>query len=67
MGALVISVYKKYGAVLFEGEAQLILFPETRINPSNSTTVRYNLRVRHKSNKYGTLNLVIKPTLFDRL
>ena len=31
MGVLVISVYKKYGAVLFEGAVQLILFPETTI------------------------------------
>jgi len=28
-GILVISVYKKYGAELFEGAAQLKLFPET--------------------------------------
>jgi len=33
MGVLVISVYKKYGAVLFEGAVQLTLFPETRIKP----------------------------------
>jgi len=33
MGALVISVYKKYDAVLFEGAVQLTLFPETRIKP----------------------------------
>jgi len=33
MGALVISVYKKYGAVLFKGAIQLTLFPETRIKP----------------------------------
>ena len=33
IGALVISVYKKYGAVLFEGVIQLTLFPETRIKP----------------------------------
>ena len=33
MGALVMSVYKKYGAVLFEGMVQLTLFLETRIKP----------------------------------
>ena len=33
MKALVISVYKKYGAVLFEGAVQLKLFPETKIEP----------------------------------
>jgi len=33
MGSLVISVYKKYGAVIFEGAVQLTLFPETRIKP----------------------------------
>ena len=33
MGVLVISVYKKYGAVLIEGAVQLTLFPETRIKP----------------------------------
>jgi len=33
MGALVISVHKKYGVVLFEGVVQLTLFPETRIKP----------------------------------
>ena len=33
MGLLVISVYKNYGAVLFEGAVQLALFPETRIKP----------------------------------
>jgi len=33
MGTLVINVYKKYGAVLFEGAVQLKLFPETRIKP----------------------------------
>ena len=33
VGALVISVYKKYGPVLFEGAVQLTLFPETRIKP----------------------------------
>ena len=33
MGVLVISVYKKYGAVLFEGAVQLKLFPEIRIKP----------------------------------
>jgi len=33
MGTLVISVYKKYGAILFEGVEQLILFPETKIKP----------------------------------
>ena len=31
MGVLVIIVYKKYGAVLFEGAVQLTLLPETRI------------------------------------
>ena len=30
MGALVISVYKKYSAVLFEDAIQLTLFPETK-------------------------------------
>jgi len=30
MRALVISVYKKYGAVLFEGVVQFTLFPETK-------------------------------------
>jgi len=29
MGILVISVYRSYGAVLFEGVLQLKLFPET--------------------------------------
>ena len=29
----VISAYKKYGVVLFEGVVQLTLFPETRIKP----------------------------------
>ena len=57
IGALVISVYKKYGVVLFEGAVQLTLFSETRINPSNSTAVRHNSRVRHKSSKYGRLSL----------
>jgi len=33
MGALVISVYKKYGVVLFEGVVQLKLLPEPRIKP----------------------------------
>jgi len=33
MGALVISVCKKYGEVLFKGVVQLTLFPETRIKP----------------------------------
>ena len=33
MGALVISVNKKYGKVLFEGAVQLTLFSETRIKP----------------------------------
>jgi len=33
MGALVISVYKNYGAVLFEGTVQLTLFPKKRIKP----------------------------------
>ena len=33
MGALVISVCKNYGVVLFEGAVQLTLFPETRIKP----------------------------------
>jgi len=33
MGALVISVYKKYGVVLFEGAIQLKLFPEPWIKP----------------------------------
>ena len=33
MGALVISVYKKYGAVLFKGAVQFTLFPEARIKP----------------------------------
>ena len=33
MEALVISVYKKYGAVLFKVAVQLTLFPETRIKP----------------------------------
>ena len=53
MGVLVISVQKKYSAVLFEGAVQLTLFPESSINPSNSTTVRHNSRVWHKSSKYG--------------
>jgi len=40
MGAQVISVYKKYGAVLFEGAVQFTLFPETslRIVPQCGTT-----------------------------
>ena len=46
MGTLVISIYKSYGVVLFEGAVQLKLFPET--NLSNGTTVRHN------SSKYGT-------------
>jgi len=33
MGALIINAYQKYGAVLFKGEVQLTLFPETRIKP----------------------------------
>ena len=33
IGALVISVCKNYGAVLFEGAVRLTLFPETRIKP----------------------------------
>jgi len=33
MRALVISVYKKYGVVLFEGAVQLTLLPEIRIKP----------------------------------
>jgi len=32
-GALFISVYKKYGAVLFKGAVKLTLFPEKRIKP----------------------------------
>ena len=31
MKTLVISVYKSYGVVLFEGVVQLKLFPETKI------------------------------------
>jgi len=30
MGGLVISLYKKYGALLFEGAVQLTLFPENK-------------------------------------
>ena len=52
MGTLVVSVYKRYCAALFEGAVRLILNPETKINPSNSTAVRHNSRVRYKSNKY---------------
>ena len=39
MGVLVISVYKKYGAVLLEGVVQLTLFPKTtlRIVPQCGT------------------------------
>ena len=33
MKTLVISVYTKYGAALFEGVVQLKLFPETKIKP----------------------------------
>ena len=33
MGVLVISVYKKYGAILLEGAVQLTLIPKTRIKP----------------------------------
>lgn len=33
MGTLVISVYKRYGAVLFEDAVQLKLFPVTKIKP----------------------------------
>ena len=33
MGALVISVYEKYGAVLFEGAVQFTLLPKARIKP----------------------------------
>ena len=33
MGTLVISVYKKYVAILFEGVIQLKLFPEIWIKP----------------------------------
>ena len=44
---LVISVYKKYGMVLFDGAVQLKLFPETKIkNPSKNTGVRHKLRVQ---------------------
>jgi len=50
MGALKKSVYKIYGALLFEGAVQLLLFPETRTKP---TAVQHNPRVWHKSNKYG--------------
>ena len=32
-GTLVIIVYKRYGAVQFEGAVQLKLFPETRVKP----------------------------------
>ena len=43
----------EYGAVLFKGAVQLTLYPETWINPSSSTTVWHNSRMRHKSSKYG--------------
>ena len=33
MGALVISVYRKYGAVLIKGAVQSTFNPETRIKP----------------------------------
>ena len=33
MGMLVVSVYIRYGAVLFKGAVQLKLFPETKIKP----------------------------------
>ena len=31
MGALVISVYRTFGAVLIEGAVQVTFYPETRI------------------------------------
>jgi len=33
MKTLVIGVYKRYGAVLFEGAAQIKSIPETKIKP----------------------------------
>ena len=54
MKTLVISVYKRYDLVLFEGAVQLKLFPETKINRLNSTTVQHN------SSKYGISQQVLK-------
>jgi len=53
MGTPVVSVYKRYGAALFGRVVRLNLNPETKINPSNSTTVWHNSRVQHKLSKYG--------------
>ena len=55
MTILVISIYKRYGAVLFKGAVQLKLLT----NPSISTAVQHNLRVQQKLSKYGNLNIII--------
>ena len=43
LGTPLISVYKRYGVVLFEGVVQLKLFSETEIKPFHSVTVRVNI------------------------
>ena len=55
MKTLVIIIYKRYGAALFEGTAQLKLFSETKKNLSSSTAVQHNSRMRHKSSKYSSV------------
>jgi len=55
MGALVISVYEKYGVVLFEGAVQLTtLFPKT--SPSNSIPQCGTIR-RCDTNRVNTILL----------
>jgi len=49
MGTLLIIVYKGYGAVLFKGEVQLKLFPETK------TSVQNNSKVWHELSKHADI------------
>ena len=47
-------MFTKYCAVLFKGVVQLKIFLKSNRKPFSSTAVRHNLRVQHKSSKYGT-------------
>ena len=56
MGVQVISVYKKYGAVLFEDAVQLTLFPKTR--PKNFRIVSQCGTIRGcGTNRVNTVSL----------
>ena len=67
MGTLVMSVYKSYGAVLFEGVVQLKLFPETKIKPFEYIVPQRGTIQGCGTNPVNTVAIVVRLELVTKI